>query len=258
MPRVAPAQVGMDRCLVQPHSPCALPTLPHMCAYVFRHADVWSIGILAYELICGVPPFTRRERQETERLIMSGGRPQFMVHVSSLAENFIYSCLERDAHSRPSADELLRAPWMKAGRVPSQPPPPDTARSQSQPMPTLTASPAKRNLAAKASSAGRRQSAADEATKEQVQQLDGALMLGHLRDDTHGAMFDCLPNSTILSAANYDASLSETLPEAQGSGQSASVADFEEAPLVPHPPDRASTSHARLSPRMERTTHGRG
>mmetsp|Transcript_7609 Transcript_7609/g.16491 ORF Transcript_7609/g.16491 Transcript_7609/m.16491 type:complete len:1013 (+) Transcript_7609:148-3186(+) len=76
-------------------------------------ADVWALGVLSYELINGCSPFTRREKAETERLIMSAEPPPFVVDVSEEARSFIYRCLIRDPMSRPSAWQLMGDSWVK-------------------------------------------------------------------------------------------------------------------------------------------------
>ncbi len=52
-------------------------------------------------------------REETEQLIIRAGQPLFLVHASDLAKEFVYSCLTRKSHLRPSAWQLLRFPWIK-------------------------------------------------------------------------------------------------------------------------------------------------
>jgi serine/threonine protein kinase len=74
-------------------------------------ADIWSIGVLAYELINGIPPFTRHERQDTEELIMSGSLPSFLSPVSSELKDFVYSCLVESC-LRPSAAFCLKHSWI--------------------------------------------------------------------------------------------------------------------------------------------------
>ena len=52
---------------------------------------------------------------ETETLILRAGPPAFLVDASELAKDFVYSCLARKSHQRPSAWQLLRYPWIKVG-----------------------------------------------------------------------------------------------------------------------------------------------
>lgn len=73
--------------------------------------DIWSAGILAYELINGAPPYTRHDREVTEELILSGVLPAFLVMASNQAKDFVNSCLI-DGCVRPSASDLLRHSWI--------------------------------------------------------------------------------------------------------------------------------------------------
>ena len=74
--------------------------------------DIWSTGILAYELVNGVPPFTRHERELTERLILSGGLHSFLLPVSEDCRDFVSNCLVGDGCLRPSATFCLKHPWI--------------------------------------------------------------------------------------------------------------------------------------------------
>eukprot|EP00191_Tetraselmis_sp_GSL018_P009462 CAMPEP_0177601282 /NCGR_PEP_ID=MMETSP0419_2-20121207/14156_1 /TAXON_ID=582737 /ORGANISM="Tetraselmis sp., Strain GSL018" /LENGTH=585 /DNA_ID=CAMNT_0019094497 /DNA_START=318 /DNA_END=2076 /DNA_ORIENTATION=- len=77
-----------------------------------EQVDVWSVGILAYELLVGFPPFERDSRAATLECIMYS-YPQFPLWMSDEAVDFIRRALSKDRSKRPSIHELLRHPWIQ-------------------------------------------------------------------------------------------------------------------------------------------------
>ena len=56
--------------------------------------DVWAVGVLAYELLVGRPPFERETREETYQLIMNCD-PAFPAWMSEGARDFISTALAK-------------------------------------------------------------------------------------------------------------------------------------------------------------------
>eukprot|EP00873_Tetraselmis_striata_P029525 jgi/Tetstr1/449789/TSEL_036853.t1 len=77
-----------------------------------KQVDSWSVGILAYELVVGFPPFERESRQVTLEAILHA-EPQFPVWMSDDAADFIRRALVKDRHRRPSIPEMLRHRWVQ-------------------------------------------------------------------------------------------------------------------------------------------------
>ena len=75
--------------------------------------DVWAVGVLAYELIVGKPPFEVDDEQETRRRILHDTALSFPGHVSAAAAGFIRAALAKSAAQRPSAAELMRHAWLR-------------------------------------------------------------------------------------------------------------------------------------------------
>jgi calcium-dependent protein kinase len=82
--------------------------------------DLWSIGVLAYVLLCGYPPFNGSTDQEILQRVKIGRfvfPPAEWKGVSSAAKNFISKLLELNPSSRMSAQEALEHEWLK--RIPT-------------------------------------------------------------------------------------------------------------------------------------------
>lgn len=77
--------------------------------------DMWSVGVIAYMLLSGTPPFKGRHDNEVlssvkrGKYTLSGRRWQ---HVSEEAKNFIRKCLVYNPKKRYKAHEALEDPWM--------------------------------------------------------------------------------------------------------------------------------------------------
>mmetsp|Transcript_16678 Transcript_16678/g.23614 ORF Transcript_16678/g.23614 Transcript_16678/m.23614 type:complete len:718 (-) Transcript_16678:3-2156(-) len=83
------------------HNPCA--------------CDMWSIGVIAYLLLCGYPPFTGQDKEKLKWQITHG---TYKFHESSwgkislLAKSFITRLLVRNPQERMTAAEAQHHPWL--------------------------------------------------------------------------------------------------------------------------------------------------
>jgi len=80
-----------------------------------RSCDIWSVGVVAYILICGYPPFNGNSDPVIFDTIRKG-RLQFPEKawsgVSDEGKDFIKSLLRKDPRKRFSATEALAHPWI--------------------------------------------------------------------------------------------------------------------------------------------------
>ena len=76
-----------------------------------RKCDIWSIGILAFQLICGYVPFTAKIPLNIIKQI-EGKKYDFRNNGGENARDFIRLCLNPEPSQRPEAAELLNHPFI--------------------------------------------------------------------------------------------------------------------------------------------------
>lgn len=100
---------------------------PHfMAPEALNHAcdaksDIWSLGVMTYELISGTLPFNDPYNKYNPSLTLLWksifqDNPTFKEsaweNVSDLCQDFIKKCLIKDLNTRPSTLECLEHPWL--------------------------------------------------------------------------------------------------------------------------------------------------
>ena len=84
-------------------------------------SDVWAIGVIAYILLCGYPPFyAEHDEPDTDATILKKIlKCHYKFHVRSWncvtkeAKDFIRALLDPDPLQRPTCEEALVLPWLR-------------------------------------------------------------------------------------------------------------------------------------------------
>src|SRR5438034_3691528 len=87
--------------------------LPYIAPEILRRqnytkaADVYSFGIIMYEVFSGLPPYHDVSHDKTLAIkICLGFRPRFDIKVPQLIVDLIKRCLDATPLNRPTAEEL--------------------------------------------------------------------------------------------------------------------------------------------------------
>lgn len=80
--------------------------------YYNSNADIWSLGILLYEMLHGYAPFKGNVARDTVVKIL-GNSLVFEEHVQEDAREVIKVILNLDSEERPRVCEILNSPWAR-------------------------------------------------------------------------------------------------------------------------------------------------
>lgn len=80
-----------------------------------KACDLWSVGVIAYILLCGYPPFNGANNKEVYQSVQRGiyyFPNAEWKHVSSSARDFVMRLLQTDPRRRMTAAQALSHPWI--------------------------------------------------------------------------------------------------------------------------------------------------
>eukprot|EP00585_Thalassiosira_rotula_P001980 CAMPEP_0196141856 /NCGR_PEP_ID=MMETSP0910-20130528/10678_1 /TAXON_ID=49265 /ORGANISM="Thalassiosira rotula, Strain GSO102" /LENGTH=428 /DNA_ID=CAMNT_0041403085 /DNA_START=35 /DNA_END=1321 /DNA_ORIENTATION=- len=84
-----------------------------------KSCDLWSVGVIAYILLCGYPPFNGADNEQTHRCVLKGRyyfHEEDWENISGDAMDFIHELLQMDPRHRMTAEEALAHPWISKYR----------------------------------------------------------------------------------------------------------------------------------------------
>ena len=101
-------------------SPYAAPEVLMEGAGYSEKVDIWSLGIIAYEICVGKTPYDARSGLEIVRAIVSDPPPEIPHDKKGYSQlrDFVKLCLNKDPERRPTAASLLRHALIKKAKGP--------------------------------------------------------------------------------------------------------------------------------------------
>jgi polo-like kinase 1 len=124
--RIKVADFGISRRLQSEgerrHSVCG--TIGYISPEMLSHSanghnfavDIWALGVCAFTLLAGRPPFEMRNHDLAECIKLPAYNFPRDRNLSFIAKDFVQSCLQTNPESRPTAKSLALHPFMGLGR----------------------------------------------------------------------------------------------------------------------------------------------
>ncbi|KAJ3075928.1 hypothetical protein HDU98_006437 [Podochytrium sp. JEL0797] len=89
-----------------------------------RPVDIWSTGVVAFQILCGSLPFPEGRAPTVKTGIFSSKKNYSVAFPDSIpisieGKDFIAQCLQQDPEARPTASKALEHPWFTSHTIPS-------------------------------------------------------------------------------------------------------------------------------------------
>ena len=90
----------------------ACPEIIQKKEYDPELADVWSLGVCLYVMICGYLPFSEEDDEKNNELIISG-KVEYPSEIGNICKDLLKKMLEVDPKKRINLLKITRHPWIK-------------------------------------------------------------------------------------------------------------------------------------------------
>ena len=80
-----------------------------------KSCDLWSLGVIAYMLLCGYAPFRGTNADEVHASVLKGKyrfSPTYWSGIGGEAQDFVRRLLQMDPSDRMTAEQALNHPWI--------------------------------------------------------------------------------------------------------------------------------------------------